>query len=33
MDRAREHQAAKRHGANLKVLLDDSIGAAMSQNF
>jgi RNA polymerase sigma factor (TIGR02999 family) len=28
IDHAREHQAAKRPGANLKVLLDDGIGAA-----
>jgi RNA polymerase sigma-70 factor (ECF subfamily) len=28
IDHAREHQAAKRPGAHLKVLLDDGIGAA-----
>jgi len=28
VDHAREHQAAKRPGAHLKVLLDDGIGAA-----
>src|SRR4029079_3056069 len=28
VDHAREHQAAKRPGAHLKVLLDDRIGAA-----